>query len=136
MIGLVVQAQRIGRCQRRGTPRGVERLVEPAQRAIHLADVAQIERRIDAVTQRTLHQIERLCGIALTECDDAGEMQCIALVGRRRIEDAVEQPPRIVQPAAALVFVGDAQNLADRQRDGARRWRPWRGRGCLHQSTV
>ena len=135
MIGLVVQAQRIGRCQRGGAARGIQRLVEPAQRAIHLADVAQIERRIDAVPERTLHQIERLRDIALTERDDAGEMQRIALV-RRSVEDVVEQPLRVVQPAATFVFVGDAQHLADRQRHGARRWRPWRGRGRLHQSTV
>ena len=133
--GLVVQAQRIGRRQCRGTSRGIQRLVEPTHCAIHLADVAQIERRIDAVPQRTLHQIERPCDIALTERDDAGEMQCIALL-RRSIEYVVEQSLRVIQPAGTFVFVGDAEDVVDRQRDGARRWRPWRGRGCLHQSTV
>ena len=48
---LVVQAHRIARCQCRGALRGCQRFIQPAQRAIYLADVSQIERRIDAVLQ-------------------------------------------------------------------------------------
>jgi len=68
---LIMQAQRIGRRQRRGAPCTVQRLVEAAQRAIHLADVAQIEWRVDAVHQRALHQCERCGDVTLAERDDA-----------------------------------------------------------------
>ncbi len=132
---LVVQTQRIGRRQCRSLARRIKCLVQSPQRAVHLADIAQIKWRIDAVLERTLHQIERLRSVALPKRQDAGEMQRVPLV-RRRTQDMIEQSLRIVRPPGALVFAGDAQDLVDRQRHAARRGQPVRERGILHQSTV
>jgi hypothetical protein len=135
MIRHVLQAQRIGRRQRDGAPPGFERFVETAEDAVDFADVAQIERRIDAVGERALHQIERAFRIAKAERHDTGEMQGVRLLGVGG-EDVIEQAPGVVEAAAALIFVGDTEHFAERQwhRAGARRpsWRGWR----LHQSIV
>ena len=53
---LVMQTQRIGRSQRGGAARSGQRVVKPADRAIHLADVAMIKRRIGPVGKRAFHQ--------------------------------------------------------------------------------
>jgi hypothetical protein len=132
---LVVQAQRIDANERGGAYGARERLVQPLQRAIHFADVAPKEREIDAIAQRTLHQIERGLRIALTECHDAGEVQGIP-VGWRDREDAVEQSPCLGQPTGLLVFAGDPQRVGQRHRRAVRCNRPGFRHGRLHQSSV
>ena len=131
----VLQAQRIGRRQCDGAPPGFERFVETAEHAVDFADVAQIERRIDAVGERALHQIERALRIAEAERHDAGEMERVGFFGVGG-EDVIEEALGVVEAAAALILVGDAQHFAKRQRHRAGARRPsWRSRR-LHQSIV
>ena len=61
----------------------VERLVQPPERSIHLADVAQIQRCIDAVRRSSAPSARAPSRSALAERDDAGEMQRVGLVRRR-----------------------------------------------------
>ena len=111
--GQVVQADRVVRRQRHGPARRRLRLVQPPERAVHLADIAQIERRVGAVPQRPFHPVQRLGEALAAERDDAAEMQRVRLVRHRR-QDLPDQPLGIVQPPGVLVLRGDSEQLAHR----------------------
>ncbi len=114
--GEVVVGAGIAGVERDRALAGRLRRVVAAEALVHGAEVAPVERRVDAVLQRAFDQRRGLGDAAAAERDEAGEVQCIRLL-RRDGERPSEQRVRVVEPVGALVFLGDAQHLAERQRD-------------------
>ena len=114
--GKIVQRHRIARRELGGAPPGRQRIIKPAERAVELADIAQIERRIGRQRHGALHQRQRLGQRLAAEGENPGEVQHVGLVRRGR-QRMARQPLRLLQPAGPLELIGNGEDLAERDGD-------------------
>ena len=118
---IVVTVQIIGG-KRRGPTAGDERLVEPAQHAVDLADVAIIDRLGRRQGERALHQPHRLVEAVHPERDDPHQMQRRGMIGGFR-DNTAQHAVGLGEPARLLVSRRQLHQLRDPLGAGRRRKR-------------
>jgi hypothetical protein len=139
----IVVAVHIVRGEAGGPAAGDERLIEPAQDAVDLADIAMIDRLHRCQGERALHQPHRLVDAVQPEGDDPHQMQRRGMVGG--LGDFAQDAVGLGKAARLLVPGRDLHHLRDHWTPEAGGWaarvirrRPAcrRGRAELDPGTI
>jgi hypothetical protein len=120
-----MKTMRVLRRQGRGPLARPQRVIEPAQRAISLADVVVLQRHAQSRRLRLLHESDRVHDPILAEVNDSEQVSCAAPCLRllREARSAIARPRRAGRPAHRPVRIilrrnarwsGRAQAIAPR----------------------